>query len=272
MIRKMSGERPRSLCHAEERGNFRVQFNLITSERGWIQGSRRGINRGRGELKRAKIVDRYLMPPAIDTLRVKPRGFPVPSPVLYNPMARLVRVLTLCLLPPSLPARKKTLSTQFSAQRCLFCKREKIISFLSERISREISVWKNEIEMRNWKKKANREWREGKDGVRTEEHQRSQRRSASMDQRQTIDRKKKEKKKKGKKREKEDKRKGELKKRKCKRRRGSCRLRVHAKEQKGLSGWRVDQILEIKQSKRVSRYVCTPPRCCAGCAWRGWTG
>lgn len=79
------------------------------------------------------------MPPAIDTLRVKPRGFPVPSLVLYNPMARLVRVLTLCLLPPSLPARKKTLSTQFSAQR-LFCKKEKIISFLSERISREISV------------------------------------------------------------------------------------------------------------------------------------
>ena len=31
MIRKMSEERPRSLCHAEERGNFRVQFNLITA-------------------------------------------------------------------------------------------------------------------------------------------------------------------------------------------------------------------------------------------------
>lgn len=162
MIRKMSGERPRSLCHAEERGNFRVQFNLITSERGWIQGSRRGINRGRGELKRAKIVDRYLMPPAIDTLRVKPRGFLVPSPVLYNPMARLVRILTLCLLPSSLPARKKTLSTQFSAQR-LFCKREKIISFLSERIRREISVWKNEIEMRNWKKKSESRMK-GKEG------------------------------------------------------------------------------------------------------------
>lgn len=271
MIRKMSGERPRSLCHAEERGNFRVQFNLITSERGWIQGSRSGINRGRGELKRAKIVDRYLMPPAIDTLRVKPRGFPVPSLVLYNPMARLVRVLTLCLLPPSLPARKKTLSTQFSAQR-LFCKREKIISFLSERISREISVWKNEIEMRNWKKKRTENEGKGKTGL-----GRKSIREASVDQRRwTRDKqstvKKKKKKKKGKKREKEDKRKGELKKRKCKRRRGSCRLRVHAKEQKGLSGWRVDQILEIKQSKRVSRYVCTPPRCCAGCAWRGWTG